>query len=176
MTMLDRATYNLAWYIALTEPSRETKALAGIERCGFVCNLPTFIKSVWAGRSKRRLVTRPLFPGYLFVGFHHGNERWDLVRDVSGVRGFLTTNGRPASIPQGAIDVINAKVSELALPPKLRSSYRKGQTVRVMEGPFAAFLGPIERLNGKGRVAVMLDVFGRKVPVDLHESEIAAVA
>lgn len=173
--MLDRTTINVGWYIALTEPSCETKAKTGIMRCGFICNLPTFTKSVWAGRSKRRLVKRPLFPGYLFVAFHFGNERWDLVRDVSGVRGFLTTNGRPASIPQGAIDVIDAKVSELALPPKLRSTYRKGQTVRVMEGPFSAFLGPIERLNGKGRVAVMLDVFGRKVPVDLHESEIAAV-
>ena len=176
MTMLDRTTYDLGWYIALTEPSRETKAKTGIERCGFVCNLPTFIKSVWAGRTRRRLVTRPLFPGYLFVGFHHGNERWDLVRDVSGVRDFLRVKGRPASIPQLAIDAINIKVGELALPPKQRSAYRKGQEVRVMEGPFAAFLGPIERLSGKGRVAVALNVFGRIVPVDLHETQIEAVA
>ena len=49
------------------------------------------------------------------------------------------------------------------------------QAVRVIDGPFAAFLGPIERLNGKGRVAVMVNVFGRMVPIDLHETQIEAV-
>jgi transcription antitermination factor NusG len=174
--MLDRTTINVGWYIALTEPSCETKAKVGILRYGFLCNLPTFTKSIWAGRSKRRLVKRPLFPGYIFVGFNFGNERWDLVRDVSGVREFLRVNGRPASIPQAAINVIDAKVDELALPPKQRSTYRKGQDVRVIDGPYSGFLGPIERLNGKGRVSVMLDMFCRKVPVEVHESEIAVVA
>jgi transcriptional antiterminator RfaH len=174
--MLDVTAREIGWYIALTEPSRETKALSGIERNGFVCNLPTFIKSIWAGRSKRRLVTRPLFPGYLFVRFDQGYERWDIVRDVSGVRGFLSVNGRPARIPQLAIDTINIKVAEMKLPPKQRSAYREGQSVRIMEGPFAALVGPIERLSNRGRVDVLIDLFGGKVPVEVHESEIEAVA
>lgn len=170
--MLDRTRIETGWYIALTEPSRETTAAAGLVGRRFTCYLPTFIKSVWASRNKRRKVTRPLFPGYLFVELQLGNEPWDYVRSVPGIREFLKTAGRPVTVPVMALDRIKLKEEELLLPPKDRAAYWKGKEIEVMKGPFAGFLGPIERMNGRDRVQVMLSVFGRGVPVDLHESEI----
>ena len=175
--MLDVTTANLGWYIALTEPSREITTASRLVSLRFQCYLPTFIKSVWAGRSRRRLVTRPLFPGYLFIGMVRGDEQWERIRKADvGARDFLKISGHPVTVPYAAIEAIKIKEGELLLPPKQRSSYRKGQQVRIMEGPFSAFLGPIERLNGKGRVDVMVNVFGRMVPLNLHEMQIEAVA
>ena len=175
MSMLDRTRIETAWYIALTEPSRENTAAAGLIGRRFVCYAPSIIKSVWTATKKRRLVSRPMFPGYLFVQLHLGNEPWNYVRGVPGIREFLKTMGRPVTVPAMAIDKIKLKEGELLLPPKDRAEYWKGKQVEVMSGQFATFLGPIERMTGKDRVKVMLDVFGRGVEVDLHESEIRFV-
>lgn len=173
--MLDRTRMETGWYIALTEPSRENTAAAGLVGRRFVCYAPTIKKSVWTKTRKRRLVERPMFPGYLFVQLQLGNEPWDYVRSVPGVRDFLKTMGRPVTVPAMAIEKIKLKEGELLLPPKERADYWKGRQVEVMQGPFATFLGPIERMSGNDRVKVMLDMFGRGVEVDLHESEIRFV-
>lgn len=175
--MLDVTAMHLDWYIGLTEPSREMTAAAGLIGRRFQCYLPTFIKSVWAGRTRRRMVTRPLFPGYLFIGMLRGDEQFERVRnEVTGLRNFLKISGRNVVVPYAAIEAIKIKEGELLLPPKQRSAYRKGQEVRIVEGAFVAFLGPIERLNGAGRVDVLVNVFGRMVPLNLHETQIEAVA
>ena len=182
MTMLDRTRIETGWYIALTEPNLENRAAAGLEARRYIlgddkfawCN-PTIVKSVWTKTRKRRIVNRPMFPGYLFVQLPLGNEQWNRVRSVPGIRDFLKTMGRPVTVPSLAIDKINLKVEEMKLPPKERQAFWKGKQVEVMAGPFATFLGPIERMSGNDRVKVMLDIFGRGVEVDLHESEIRFV-
>jgi|GEM_PF-1759511 len=170
---------NTRWYIALTEPGRENTAAAGLVGRrnilgddNFACYLPTIVKSVWSKARKRCRVNRPMFPGYLFVQLRFGNEPWDYVRAVPGVRDFLKTSGSPVTVPALAIDKIKLKEGEQSLPHKERAAYWKGMEVEVMKGPFATFLGPIERMSGHDRVKVMLNIFGRGVEVDLHESEI----
>ena len=122
-----------------------------------------------------KTVQAPLFPGYLFVILDLNRDRWLSVRSTVGVARLITTqDGRPIPVPVGIVESLIER-SEANLT-RLDDGLVKGQQVRILSGPFADFIGTLERLDAAGRVKVLLEMMGTAVPVTLHRSALAPAA
>jgi transcriptional antiterminator NusG len=114
----------------------------------------------------RRKTKKRVFPGYILVQMLMDEESWYVVRNTPGVTGFVGTGNRPSPLlPQEATKILERMEMEA---PKIKVSFREGQTVRIVDGPFTDFVGTVEELNlEKGKVRVLVSFFGRETPVEL---------
>ena len=117
----------------------------------------------------------PLFPRYLFVILDLERDRWLSVRSTIGVsRLFTTQDGRPVPVPSGIVEsLIGRSDGKLT---RLDADLVAGQQVRILSGPFADFVGTLQRLDEAGRVKVLLEMMGTAVPVILHRSVLSPAA
>jgi transcription elongation factor/antiterminator RfaH len=165
---------NERWFLAHTQPKSEQRAEFHLGAQGFRTYLPQIQKTVRHAR-QLRTVQAPLFPRYLFVILDLGRDRWLSVRSTIGVsRLFTTQDGRPVPVPSGIVEsLIGRSDGELT---RLDAGLVEGQQVRILSGPFADLVGTLERLDGAGRVKVLLEMMGTAVPVTLHRSVLSPAA
>lgn len=115
---------------------------------------------------QRRTVTRKILPGYILVRMKMSDESWGLVRNTAGVTGFVSSGNKPVPLQPDEVSRILKQMTAEA--PKVKVGFRKGQGVRVIDGPFTDFVGSVEEVNTeKGKVKVLLSLFGRETPVEL---------
>jgi len=115
---------------------------------------------------QRRTVTKKVFPGYLLVQMAMDDEAWDTVRNTPGVTGFVSSANKP--VPLGEDEVKKILDQMVAEAPRAKVGFSKGQSVRVVDGPFIDFVGTIDEVNHeKGKVKVLLSLFGRDTSVEL---------
>ena len=122
---------------------------------------------------KRQNVERKLYPGYVMVEMnelHEGDElstkAWYVVRNTPGVTGFVGSGNRP--VPLDETEVKSILRTMRAEEPKVKVSFQIGQTVRIVDGPFADFNGMVDNIDtAKGKVKVLVSFFGRETPVEL---------
>jgi transcription elongation factor/antiterminator RfaH len=165
---------NERWFLVHTQPKSERKAELHLGAQGFRTYLPQIDKTVRHAR-KLNTVRAPLFPGYLFIILDLGRDRWLSVRSTIGVsRLFTTQDGRPVPVPVGIVESLIER-SEGSVT-RLDIDLAKGQKVRILTGPFAELVGTLERLDGRGRVQVLLELMGTAVPVTLHRMALLPAA
>jgi transcription elongation factor/antiterminator RfaH len=165
---------NERWFLAHTLPKSEWKAELHLGAQGFRTFQPQIRKTIRHAR-QLKTVRAPLFPRYLFVILDLGRDRWLSVRSSVGVSSlFSSRDGRPVPVPIGIVESLIER-SEDTLT-RLDSHLVKGQQVRILTGPFADFVGMLDRLNEAGRVRVLLEMMGTAVPVTLHRSALAPAA
>lgn len=110
---------------------------------------------------KRRTVERRVFPGYVLVQMIMTDESWYVVRNTPGVTQIIDTPLRPEEMQS-----IQKRMEAGA--PKIKVTFRPGQKVRIMDGPFVDFIGSVDEVNmEKGKVRVLVSFFGRETPVEL---------
>jgi len=117
---------------------------------------------------RRRKTKRRVFPGYILVQMIMDDDSWYVVRNTPGVTGFVSsgTGNKPSPLRPEEADKIFSRMEMEA--PKIKVSFREGQTVRIVDGPFADFVGSVEDMNlDKGKVRVLVSFFGRETPVEL---------
>ena len=115
---------------------------------------------------QRHSVTKKILPGYILVQMRMSDQSWGVVRNTPGVTGFVGSGNTPAPLPEEEIGRILKQMSAEA--PKVKVGFRKGQSVRVTDGPFIDFVGVVDDMSeGKGKVKVLLSLFGRETPVEL---------
>ncbi|MCX7778867.1 MAG: transcription termination/antitermination protein NusG [Patescibacteria group bacterium] len=115
---------------------------------------------------KRRVVTEKMFPGYVLVEMIVDDDSWYVVRNTPGVTGFIGSGTIPTPISEKEIKIILKRMQ--IEEPKYKIELSPGTPVRVMEGPFKSFEGKVDEVDEeKGRVKVLINVFGRETPVDL---------
>jgi transcriptional antiterminator NusG len=115
---------------------------------------------------QRYSVTKKILPGYVLVQMRMSDQSWGVVRNTPGVTGFVGSENKPAPLPEEEIGRILKQMTEEA--PKVKVGFRKGQSVRVTDGPFIDFVGVVDDISeGKGKVKVLLSLFGRETPVEL---------
>src|SRR5262245_27258133 len=141
---------------------------------GFRTHLPKIQKTIRHAR-QLRTVRAPLFPRYMFLILDLGRDRWLSVRSTVGVCSLFTCENRPVPVPNGIVEALIARTDEANLT-RFDAGLTAGQTVRIMSGPFADFVGTIERLEAAGRVRVLLTMMGTAVPVALHRSALLPAA
>jgi len=115
---------------------------------------------------QRRTVTKKILPGYLVIQMKMNDESWSIVRNTPGVTGFVGSGNKPIPLRDDEVDRILKQMAAEA--PKVKVGLRKGQGVRVTDGPFIDFVGVVDDIKpDRGKVTVLLSLFGRETPVEL---------
>lgn len=115
---------------------------------------------------QRRTVERRVFPGYILVEMLLDEESWFVVRNTPGVTGFVGFGNKPTPLRQDEVDKILKRMEAEA--PKIKVSFKVGQRVRIVEGPFEDFMGTVDDIDvDRARVRVLVNFFGRETPIEL---------
>ena len=115
---------------------------------------------------QRRTVTKKILPGYVLVQMKMSDQSWGVVRNTPGVTGFVGSVGKPTPLQEEEVSQILKQMA--AETPRVKVGFRRGQSVRVTDGPFIDFVGLVDEINPeKGKVKVLLSLFGQETPVEL---------
>ncbi len=115
---------------------------------------------------QRRTVARKILPGYVLVQMKMSDQSWNVVRNTPGVTGFVGSENKPVPLREEEADQILKQMTAEA--PRVKVGFKAGQSVRVTDGPFTDFVGTVDEINTeKGKVKVLLSLFGRDTPVEL---------
>jgi len=115
---------------------------------------------------QRRTVTKKILPGYVLVKMKLSDQSWGVVRNTPGVTGFVGSGGKPTPLQEEEVSRILKQMA--AEVPRVKVGFRKGQSVRVTDGPFIDFVGVVDEINpGKGKIKVFLSLFGQETVVEL---------
>jgi len=115
---------------------------------------------------QRQTVSKKILPGYVLVEMGMSDQSWKIVRNTPGVTGFVGSGDKPTPLSEEEVSQILKQMEAEA--PRLKIGFREGQSVRVTDGPFVDFIGMVDSLNSeKGKVKVLLSLFGRETPVEL---------
>jgi transcriptional antiterminator NusG len=115
---------------------------------------------------QKRTVQRKILPGYVLVEMKMTDQSWALVRNTPNVTGFVGSGGKPVSLKKEEVDQILKQMRSET--PKVKVGFKEGQSVRVSDGPFTDFVGIVDEVElEKGKVKVLLSLFGRETPVEL---------
>jgi transcription elongation factor/antiterminator RfaH len=165
---------NERWFLVHTLPHNERRAQLHLGAQGFRTHFPTIQKTIRHAR-QLRTVRAPLFPRYVFLILDLGRDRWLSVWGTFGVSSLYTCADRPVPVPEGIVETLieNSDEANLAL---FANGLTTGQSVRILSGPFANFVGKLERLDAAGRVRVLLEMMGTAIPVALRRSAICPAA
>ncbi len=115
---------------------------------------------------QRYTVTKKILPGYILIQMRMSDQSWSIVRNTPGVTGFVGSGSKPVPLQEEEVSRILKQM--VAEAPKVKVGFRRGQSVRVIDGPFIDFMGIVDDISeGKGKVKVLLSLFGRETPVEL---------
>ena len=119
-------------------------------------------------------VDRKQFPGYILVRMYMDDDSWGVVRNTPGVTGFVGSGTKPTPLPRREVErILGVRKDEEKKAPRFKPDWEVGETVRVIDGPFADFNGIIEDINmDQSKVRVLVDIFGRETPVELNFEQI----
>jgi len=120
-------------------------------------------------KGEKKTTSRKFFPGYVLVNMVMNNETWHIVRSTPKVTGFIGGGKKPVPIPDERVKDILHQISEGKLRPKPKVSFEQGDSVRIIDGPFANFNGLVDEVKPeKGRLKVLVSIFGRSTPIELE--------
>lgn len=165
------------WYVVHTYSGFEQKAKAALEERVRALNLEDRIGPVLLPMERvqelgkggqRKISSRKFFPGYIFVNMELDEETWHVVKETPRVTGFVGHATNPPEVPAAEVQEITQQMEEGALKPKPKVLFEAGEAVKVIDGPFQDFNGTVEEVRPeKGKVRVLISIFGRATPVEL---------
>ncbi len=179
-----------AWYVVHCYSGYENKVKKGLEQriltipgmqdLIFRAVVPTE-EEIDLREGQRKVVQRRVFPGYILVEMVQyspddpkSKEAWYVVRNTPGVTGFVSSGDIPTPLREDEVAKILKRME--TDQPKVRVTYRTGQVVHIIDGPFADFRGTVDEVNmEKGKVRVMVSFFGRETPVELDLLQVEKV-
>jgi transcriptional antiterminator NusG len=174
--VLAKDSSKLKWYIVNTQTSCEAIARNSIEErirslrmeehFGEILipseNVVELVKGKKATRAKK------FFPGYIFVHMNMNDETWHLVKSASKVSGFVGGKVKPPEVPEEEVLRVTRQMALGAEKVQTKVKFTVGENVTVVDGPFSGFNGAVEDINPeKGKVKVLVSIFGRPTPVEL---------
>lgn len=167
----------MKWYVVHTQTGCENRVkatlLARAEAAGLAGNIgevliPTEKVSEVKG-GKKSVSERKFFPGYIIVQMELTDDTWYLVKNTPGISGFVGSRSKPVPLADKDITTILNQEEEKNTKPKPKTEFSVGENVRVKEGAFTNFNGSIEEVHPeKGKLKVMVVIFGRSTPVELE--------
>jgi transcriptional antiterminator RfaH len=162
------------WFVAHTHPNAEAKATSHLNRQGFEIYFPRYLKR---RRHARRVdtVAAPLFPRYLFVAVDLAAQRWRSIYSTVGVTRLVCNGDDPTAVPDGVVEALRSREDANGfIKLDSRPQFRAGDKIRVLDGVFMSCLGLFEGMAERERIAILLDLLGRKVRVVLDADLVAA--
>lgn len=162
------------WFVVHTYSGHEARVMASLKQRVETMHLADRIleiliptqEQIQIRSGKKHNVTEKIFPGYILVRMILDDNSWLAVRTTQGVTGFVGVGNKPTPIGDEEVGTIQKFMSMEA--PKYRAKFTSGEAVKIVDGPFADFLGSIESIDEeKGKVRVLVSIFGRETPVEL---------
>ena len=171
------------WYVVHTYSGHEKKVAQlieslvhgrGYEDKIFKILVPTQQKIVVSEGKKRKMEER-LFPGYILVNMVLNDESWYLIRSTKGVTGFVGTGTHPTPVSETEVEALMKFMTMEA--PKFEAKFRKGDSVKITDGPFRDYQGKIDEVNEEqGKVRVLVSFLERETPFELDFTQISPIS
>lgn len=172
---VDEASKKGRWYVVHTFSGHENRVAATLkqriesehlENLIFDILVPTQDKIEIRG-GKKETVKEKIFPGYILVKMDLSDESWLAVRTTQGVTSFVGAGNKPTPITDMEVNSI-VKFTSQGAQPTFKEVFMVDDTVKIIDGPFADFIGKVDSVDTeKGRVRVLVSIFGRETPVEL---------
>ncbi|MBI5449054.1 transcription termination/antitermination factor NusG [Candidatus Gottesmanbacteria bacterium] len=165
---------NARWYVVHTYSGHENKVSANLKQRIETQNLTHKIfdivvptrNIVTVKHGKKEEQKEKIFPGYILVKMVLDDDTWLAVRTTQGVTAFVGAGNKPTPISEKEVDAIRKFMQMEA--PKYKTTFSVGEAVKIVDGPFADFLGTIDSIDEeKGKLKVLVSIFGRETPVEL---------
>jgi transcription termination/antitermination protein NusG len=165
---------NARWYIVHTYSGHENKVAKSIKQrvqsLGFENRIFDIIvptrNTIKVSQGKKETVKEKIFPGYVLVKMALDDESWLLIRTTQGVTAFIGAGNKPTPISEKEVEAIMKFMNEEE--PLYKTAFTLGEAVKIVDGPFADFLGTIDDIDeAKGKLKVLVSIFGRETPVEL---------
>lgn len=170
------------WYVVHTYSGHETRVAntliqrvhsMGLESKIHEILVPTQNK-IQIKRGKKQTVKEKIFPGYMLVKMIVEDDSWFCVRSTQGITGFVGVGTKPTPLPQSEVKSIQKFMTQEA--PKYKAAFSIGEAVKIIDGPFADFLGSVDSIDeAKGKVNVLVSIFGRETPVELDFMQVQKI-
>ncbi len=170
------------WFVVHTSSGHEARVAEtlrqrietmGLKERVFELLIPTQDRVIIRG-GKKATVKEKIFPGYMLIRMILDDPTWLAVRTTPGITGFVGTGEKPTSLSEAEVTNIQKFISAPA--PRFKTKFSTGEAVKITDGPFADFLGTIHEIDEeKGKVKVLVSIFGRETPVELDLLQIAKV-
>lgn len=170
------------WFAIHTYAGYENKVKDNLEKRAESMNMEDYIfrvivpmeEEIQVKDGRKRVVQRKVFPGYVLVEMIMTDHSWYVVRNTSGVTGFVGAGNKPVPLHQSEIDTILEQMG--VIEGKVKLQFSVGENVRVKDGPFENFVGIVEELfPDKGKLRVSVSMFGRETPVELEFYQVEKV-
>ncbi len=161
------------WYVATTLPRKEHFAAANLTNQNYRSFLPLHLETRRHAR-KFRTVLAPVFPRYIFIILDVGRLRWRSVNGTLGVQRLITDGERPLAVARGVVETLIQSSDQRGALIYKADDLAIGDRVELVAGPFAGSLGVLQRLDGAGRVQVLLELLGGAVKVTAGRHMVAA--
>lgn len=164
------------WYVVHTFAGYEHKAKAALEERIKALGKQEFFgeilvpaeKVVELVKGKKKTSSRKFFPGYILVQMEMNDETWHIVKGTPKVTGFVGGSTQPPWVSEEEVKEITHQMEEGAVRPRPRVVFSVGENVKVVDGPFSEFNGVVEEVRAdKGKLRVLISIFGRATPVEL---------
>ncbi len=164
------------WYIIHTYSGYENKVRDNLKQRVEVLGMTESIgeiliptEDIVEMRDGARIISKKkFFPGYVLINMEMSDNTWHVVKNTPKVTGFVGASAKPTPLTQEEVDRIINQVSVAAEKPKPKFQFNRGDSVRIIDGPFSSFQGMVDEVNNdRATMKVMVTIFGRSTPVEL---------
>lgn len=170
------------WYVVHSNSGHEVRvsqtlkqrieSMSMVDRV-FEILVPTQDKVIVRG-GKKATVKEKIFPGYILIKMTLDDNTWLAVRTTPGITGFVGIGDQPT--PLSEVEVNNIMKFTSSPAPRFKTKLSSGEAVKINDGPFTDFLGTVNKVDeARGRVEVLVSIFGRETPVDLDVLQVTKV-
>jgi transcriptional antiterminator NusG len=172
----------LKWYVVHTYSGFENKVKVSLQERVAAAGMQDLFSDILIPEEdvvelvsgEKKTSKRKFFPGYILVHMEMNDTTWHIVNDTPKVTGFIGGKDKPTPIPDRDVENLKTRIDEGTLKPKPKFKFEEGDHVRIIDGPFTNFDGVIDEVKPeKGKLRVIVSIFGRSTPVELDFIQVA---
>lgn len=169
------------WYVAHVLSGYENRVLKTLKERILNYNMAEFFSDIIVPEEtvvtnvngKKRNIKKKFFPGYVMIKMIMNESTWHVVKDTDKITGFVGGDkSKPLPITDEEASFMLGQAVDGVKKPRSSTSYSAGDSVKVIEGPFASFVGTVEAVNANGKLKVNVSIFGRPTPVELDDTQV----
>jgi transcriptional antiterminator NusG len=174
----------LRWYVVHTYSGFENRVKASLQERVEAAGMQEYFSDILIPEEdvielvsgEKKTSKRKFFPGYILVRMELSDETWHLVKDTPKVTGFIGSKEKPSPISDKDVETLRTRIDEGTLKPKPKFKFEVGDHVKIIDGPFTNFDGVIDEVKAeKGKLRVIVSIFGRQTPVELDFIQVTQV-
>jgi len=173
------------WFVVRTSTGQENKVAKALREKIINTKLTEYFAEVMVPEEtvvsningKKRKIKKKFFPGYVLIKMIMNEKSWHMIKNTDKITGFVGgTKDKPQPLSDDEAAYMTNQAQEGFKQTRTAINFSEGETVKVIEGPFASFVGTVETVNEKGKVKVNVSIFGRPTPVELDISQVEKIS